>query len=171
MIQPHCNYPRFPIGRINHNVSTARWGRRIRLPAFLIFCLAAALPVLRGEYDLLLKGGYLIDPKNGISGRRDVAISDGLVVAVSESIEASEADRTFDLSGLYITPGLVDLHVHVFSTTNIPGAGAGDNSVQPDTNLLPSGVTTAVDAGSSGWSKNETPKTLAINLRSLFIDK
>ena len=144
-----------PISTMIYKISTARWRRWIRLPAFLIFCLATALPVLHGQYDLLLKGGHLIDPKNGISGPRDVAIADGLVAAVSESIDTSKAERTFDLTGLTITPGLIDLHVHVFSTTNIEGAWAGDNSVQPDTNLLPSGVTTAVDAGSSGWRNFE----------------
>jgi dihydroorotase len=152
-ILPHAK--QFPNNRVNHNTQAARWVGWIRLSALLIFCFAAALPSLLGQYDLLLKGGYVIDPKNGISGLRDVAISDGVVAAVSESIEESQADRTFDLNGLYITPGLVDLHVHVFSTTNIPGAWAGDNSVQADTNTLPSGVTTAVDAGSSGWRNFE----------------
>ncbi len=140
---------------MNHKVPTARWAGWIRLPAMLLFCWAVALSFQQGEYDLLLKGGYVIDPKNGISGRRDVAISDGTIAAVSESIDASKADRTLDVADLIITPGLIDLHVHMFSTTNIPGAWAGDNSVQPDSNTLPTGITTAVDAGSSGWRNFE----------------
>jgi len=140
---------------MNHKVPTACWAGWIRLPAMLLFCLAVALSFQQGEYDLLLKGGYVIDPKNGISGRRDVAISDGTIAAVSESIDASKADRTLDVADLIITPGLIDLHVHMFSTTNIPGAWAGDNSVQPDTNTLRTGITTAVDAGSSGWRNFE----------------
>ena len=140
---------------MNHKVPTARWAGWIRLPAMLLFCLAVALSFQQGEYDLLLKGGYVIDPKNGISGRRDVAISDGTIAAVSESIDASKADRTLDVADLIITPGLIDIHVHMFSTTNIPGAWAGDNSVQPDSNTLPTGITTAVDAGSSGWRNFE----------------
>jgi dihydroorotase len=140
---------------MNRKTPTARWAAWIRLPVLLIFCLVAALSFQQGEYDLLLKSGYVIDPKNGISGRRDIAISGGIIAAVSESIDSSKANQTLDVSELYITPGLIDLHVHMFSTTNIPGAWAGDNSVQPDSNTLPSGITTAVDAGSSGWRNFE----------------
>jgi len=122
---------------MNRKTPTARWAAWIRLPALLIFCLVAALSFQQGEYDLLLKGGYVIDPKNGISGHRDIAISGGIIAAVSESIDSSKANQTLDVSELYITPGLIDLHVHMFSTTNIPGAWAGDNSVQPDSNTLP----------------------------------
>lgn len=116
----------------------------------LAFCLIATFSLQRSEYDLLLEGGHLIDSKNEISGHRDIAISRGRIAAVAESLDESKTAQTLDVNGLYITPGLVDLHVHVFSTTNIPGAWAGDNSVQPDSNTLPTGVTTAVDAGSSG---------------------
>ena len=140
---------------MNGNGPTGRSTAWVRLPASFIFCLVAAFSLQQGEYDLLLKGGYLIDPKNGISGHRDVAISQGKIAAVAESIDQSKATQTLDVNGLYITPGLVDLHVHIFSTTNIPGAWAGDNSVQPDSNTLPTGVTTAVDAGSSGWRNFE----------------
>ena len=128
--------------------------RTTRLTILFLIALAAAT-AQQGQYDLLLKGGYVIDPRNGISGRRDVAITGGVIAAVEESIDASRAAHTVDVSELYITPGLVDLHVHVFSTTNIPDAWAGDNSLQPDVNLLPSGVTTAVDAGSAGWRNFE----------------
>jgi dihydroorotase len=140
---------------MNSNGRKGRWAGWVRLLSMLIFCLAAAFSLQQDKYDLLLKGGYVIDPKNGISGHRDVAISQGKIAAVAESIDASKATRTLDVQGLYITPGLVDLHVHIFSTTNIPGAWAGDNSVQPDSNTLPTGVTTAVDAGSSGWRNFE----------------
>ena len=124
---------------MNSNGRKGRWAGWVRLTSMLIFCLAAAFSLQQGKYDLLLKGGYVIDPKNGISGHRDVAISQGKIAAVAESIDASKATRTLDVQGLYITPGLVDLHVHIFSTTNIPGAWAGDNSVQPDSNTLPTG--------------------------------
>ncbi|MDA0206766.1 MAG: amidohydrolase/deacetylase family metallohydrolase [Acidobacteria bacterium] len=137
--------------RTKQPTNGTRW---YRLAMLLLMTLATA-PAQQSQYDLLLKGGYVIDPRNGISGRRDVAITGGVIAAVEESIDASRAVRTVDVSELYITPGLVDLHVHVFSTTNIPDAWAGDNSLQPDVNLLPSGVTTAVDAGSSGWRNFE----------------
>lgn len=140
---------------MNAKRSTGRWVGWVRLSGLLIFCLVAAFSLQQAEYDLLLKGGYVIDPKNGISGNRDIAISKGRIAAVAESLDASKAAQTLDVSGLHITPGLVDLHVHIFSTTNIPEAWAGDNSVQPDSNTLRTGVTTAVDAGSSGWRNFE----------------
>ncbi|HTM50082.1 MAG TPA: amidohydrolase/deacetylase family metallohydrolase, partial [Bryobacteraceae bacterium] len=103
------------------------------------------------QYDLLLKGGYVIDPKNGIDGRRDVAIQGGRIAAVAPDIDPSGARKTIDAAGLYITPGIVDIHTHLFHTTGVRDAWAGDNSVQPDAFSFRSGVTTMVDAGSSGW--------------------
>ena len=120
-----------------------------------LLLLLWALPAV-AQYDLLLRGGHVIDPRNGVDAVRDVAIRDGRIAAVGENLDASQAERTVDVSGLYVTPGLVDLHVHVFSTTNIPGAWAGDNSVRPDSHSFRSGVTTMVDAGSSGWRNFET---------------
>jgi dihydroorotase len=102
------------------------------------------------EYDLLLKGGHLIDPKNKISGLRDVAILDGKVAKVAASIPASSARQMADVKGLYVTPGLVDLHVHVYAGTGIRQAYTGDLSVYPDPMSFRSGVTTMVDAGTAG---------------------
>jgi dihydroorotase len=106
-------------------------------------------------YDLLLKSGHVIDPKNHIDAPLDVAITDGKVAAVAANLNQAESRKTIDGSGLYVTPGLVDMHTHVFHTTGIPDAWAGDNSVQPDAFSFRSGVTTMVDAGSSGWSTFE----------------
>jgi dihydroorotase len=103
------------------------------------------------KYDLLLKGGHLIDPKNNISAVRDVAIADGRVAAVAASINAADALKVVDVSGLYLTPGLVDIHVHVYAGTGERGSYAGDNSLYPDGFTLRAGVTTVADAGSSGW--------------------
>jgi dihydroorotase len=114
-----------------------------------------ALPCLAQSYDLLLKGGHVIDPKNNVDGRRDVAISTGQIAAVAADIPASAATKTIDATGLYVTPGLVDIHTHLFHTTNIRDAWAGDNSVDPDAFSFRSGVTTMVDAGSSGWRNFE----------------
>lgn len=109
-----------------------------------------------GQYDLLLKGGYVIDPRNHIDGVRDVAISGGKIAAVAASLDPSGARKTIDATGLFVTPGLVDMHVHVFHTTGIRDSWAGDNSVQPDAFSFRSGVTTMVDAGSSGWRNFDT---------------
>src|SRR5947208_4332766 len=107
------------------------------------------------KYDLLLKGGHVIDPRNRISAVRDVAIADGKVAAVAAAINPAEALKVVDASGYYVTPGLVDIHVHVYAGTGERGSYAGDNSVYPDGFTLRSGVTTVVDAGSSGWRNFE----------------
>src|SRR4030095_11541778 len=69
-------------------------------------------------YDLLLKGGHVIDPKKKINAVRDVAIRDGKIAAVSGDIPAAQARRVVNVAGLYVTPGLIDLHAHVFSGSN-----------------------------------------------------
>jgi dihydroorotase len=103
------------------------------------------------KYDLLLKGGHVIDARNRISAVRDVAIANGKIAAVAANIAPAEAFKVVDASGLYVTPGLVDIHVHVYAGTGERGSYAGDNSLYPDGFTLRSGVTTIVDAGSSGW--------------------
>ncbi len=107
------------------------------------------------KYDLLLKGGHVIDARNRISAVRDVAIANGKVAAVAASIAPADAFKVVDASGYYVTPGLVDIHVHVFAGTGERGSYAGDNSLYPDGFTLRSGVTTIVDAGSSGWRSFE----------------
>ncbi len=103
-------------------------------------------------YDLLLKGGHVIDPKNKLSAVRDVAIAGGKIAEVAVNIPASKARKTINVTGLHVTPGMVDIHVHVFAT----GGGSqydGALSVWPDGHTFRNGVTTAVDAGTSGWRK------------------
>ena len=100
------------------------------------------------KYDLLLKGGHVIDPKSGIERgprRRDRRREDrGRRRRRSTRVEAF---KVVDVSGLYVTPGLVDMHVHVFAGTGEKGSYAGDNSLYPDGFTLRVGVTTVVDAG------------------------
>jgi dihydroorotase len=105
----------------------------------------------QSSYDLLLKGGHVIDGKNKISAVRDVAIQDGRIAEVATDIPASKAAKVVDVSGLYVVPGLVDIHVHVYAGTGQREAYCGDNSVYPDGFTFRSGVTTVADAGSSGW--------------------
>src|SRR5882724_2926169 len=113
--------------------------------------LMASLLTAQTPYDLLLKGGHVIDAKNGIDGIRDVAIRDHKIAAMAANIPATEAGKTIDVKGLYVTPGLVDIHVHVYAGTGARGSYAGDLSIYPDGFTLRSGVTTVADAGSSGW--------------------
>jgi dihydroorotase len=103
------------------------------------------------KYDLLLKGGHVIDARNKISAVRDVAVANGRVAAVAANIDPAGALKVVDASGYYVTPGLVDIHVHVYAGTGERGSYAGDNSLYPDGFTLRAGVTTIVDAGSSGW--------------------
>jgi dihydroorotase len=120
----------------------------MRTPVLLF--LAASLAAAQPRYDLLLKGGHVIDAKNKISAIRDVAIAGGRIAAVAENIPASDARKTIDVSSLYVTPGLVDMHEHVFSGS-VNREYTGENCVRADGFSFRSGVTTVVDAGSSGW--------------------
>jgi len=117
-----------------------------RLAFFPLICLTAY-----AQYDLVLQGGHVIDPKNGVDRQMDVAITNGKIAAVAPAIDASQSKKTIDVHGLYVTPGLVDIHVHLFYATNLPASWAGDESVQPDAFSFRTGVTTMADAGSAGW--------------------
>src|SRR5690242_8617352 len=120
----------------------------MRLFALSLFTAAA---FAQPQYDLLIKGGHVIDAKNHISGIRDVAIQNHKIAEVAANIPPSRASKVIDATGLYVTPGLVDLHVHVYAGTGQKGAYSGDLSVYPDGFTFRSGVTTVADAGSSGW--------------------
>ena len=103
------------------------------------------------DYDILLRNGTVIDAKNKINAIRDVAIRDGKIAAVAQNIDPKRARKAVDVKGLYVTPGLVDIHVHVYASTGEKNSYAGDNSVYPDGFTFRSGVTTVADAGCSGW--------------------
>lgn len=109
----------------------------------ILFLAAAALPLAAQPYDLLLKNGHVFDAANKRNGRMDVAINGSRIVKVAAGIPSSHARVSIDASDYYVTPGLIDLHVHYDSY------GASLN-LNPDHNSLRFGVTTAVDAGSSG---------------------
>src|SRR5579885_1814054 len=128
----------------------------------LSIALLAAVCALAQEYDLLLKGGHVIDGKNNLSAVRDVAIKDGKIAAVAQNIDPARALKSVNVSGLYVTPGLVDIHVHVYAGTGERGSYAGDNSVYPDGFTFRTGVTTVADAGSSGWRNFEDFKNRII---------
>ena len=118
--------------------------------------LLTATFAMAQSYDLLLQGARVIDPRNGIDGVMDVAVVGRNIAAVAPNIASSQAKKTISVRGLVLTPGLVDIHVHVFHTTGVQDAWAGDNSVAPDSFSFRTGVTTMVDAGSSGWRNFET---------------
>ncbi|MFC1692589.1 amidohydrolase/deacetylase family metallohydrolase [Candidatus Latescibacterota bacterium] len=96
-----------------------------------------------GKYDILLKGGHVIDPANNINSIRDVAVANGKIARVDNNIPAAEAKKVVDVSGYYITPGLVDIHTHYYYTLSA-------SWINPDHHSFNSCVTTLVDSGTSG---------------------
>jgi len=115
---------------------------------FFIFSLTASLQAQ--EIDILLKGGHVIDPKNKIDSRMDVAITNGKILKVDKNIPSSGAKKVIDAEGLYVTPGLIDIHTHVFVGSK-EGFADGFSCLSPDDITFKSGITTVVDAGTSGW--------------------
>ena len=120
--------------------------------ALLLALLAVPALTFGQTVDILIKGGHVIDPKNKIDAKMDVAIADGKILRVAPSISADGAKKVIDATGLYVTPGIIDMHVHVFFGTDPELYIAnGPTSVQPDAFSFRAGVTTMVDAGSAGW--------------------
>ncbi len=95
------------------------------------------------KYDLVIKNGTLVDPAQGIHAEKDIAFVEGCVSSVSDNIPTDEAREVLNADGCYVTPGLIDLHVHVFH-------GVSHFGIEPDPTCLSRGATTVVDAGSAG---------------------
>jgi len=92
---------------------------------------------------MLIHGGRVIDPAQGLDEVRDVRLAGGRVTGVGVGLSPAPGEETFDARGLLVVPGLIDLHVHVFY-------GASHYGIEPDPHCLATGTTTVVDAGSSG---------------------
>ncbi len=122
----------------------------------ILFGLCCATWAQAVRYDLLLKGGHVIDPGNRLDGVMDVAVSKGKIVAIEKDVPASQAGKVVNVSGLYVTPGLIDIHYHVGHGGApldwfAPEARAHEAPLGVPADLaLTAGVTTVVDAGSSG---------------------
>ena len=123
--------------------------------SLVVLSCMAGIGFAQNRFDLLLTGGHVIDAKNGISAVRDVGIKDGAIAAVAAHLDPATALKVVNVSGLYVTPGLVDIHVHVFAGTGERNSYAGDNSLYPDGYTFRVGVTTVADAGCSGWRNFE----------------
>jgi dihydroorotase len=120
----------------------------LSLFTFLVFSNV----ILSQNYNIVIKNGHVIDAKNNIDEVFDVAISNGKIVQVAKNINIKNAVQVVDAKGLYVTPGLIDIHVHVFAGTNLDQTYMnGPSAIQPDGFTFRTGVTTVVDAGSSGW--------------------
>src|SRR2546422_2039458 len=134
-----------------------------RLVVPLLLLLGLAGHAQTPKYELLLRGGHLIDSRTTRSAPRQAATAAGKSAALAPQINSAEASKTIDASGLYVVPGLVDIHTHVYAGTGEKGSYAGDNSLYPDGFTLRACVTTIADAGSSGWRNFEDFKQRIID--------
>ena len=108
------------------------------------------------KYELLIKGGRVIDPSQSLDTVTDIAINDGKIAAISPDIDSKEAVRTVRAVGQIVTPGLVDLHVHGFE-------GISQWGINLDQYCVARGVTTAVDAGTCGADSFDGFRRTVIN--------
>jgi dihydroorotase len=117
-----------------------------------LICFYFICDVKSQEYSIVIKDGHVVDPKNNIDGVIDIAIADGKIALVAKNIDAKKAVQVVNAKGLYVTPGLIDIHSHNFYGTEPDHAYSnGTSALPPDGFTFRSGVTTVVDAGGSGW--------------------
>lgn len=130
---------------------------------FAVMIMLVHVFVFGQQYDLLVKNGRVIDPKNHINGKKDIAVANGKIAKVADNIPASQSKKTIDATGLYIVPGLIDIHTHVFVGSKPDKFADGIYSVSPDDFTFKSGVTTVVDAGTAGWRNFQVFKEQVID--------
>ena len=115
------------------------------------WCLLCSI-VHAQTYSLLIKGGQVIDPKNNRNEVLDVGIADGVIKKIAKNIDPREARQVVNAQGMYVTPGLIDIHGHVFYGTEADHyLSNGLSALPPDGFTFRVGVTTIVDAGGAGW--------------------
>ena len=126
----------------------------------VVITMLCFTPAAKSQHiDILLKGGHVIDPKNNIDAKMDVAIAEHKIFRVAANIPAASAKKVIDVTGMYVTPGLIDMHAHHFPI--ISDYRIGDPF--PDGFTFRNGITTSVDAGSSGWKSFEKFKEYTID--------
>jgi dihydroorotase len=129
----------------------------------LMLCLITGFGMAQ-QYRIVIKGGHVIDPKNNIDGVMDIAVNNGKIALIAKDIDKKEGRQVVDARGLYVTPGLIDMHVHVFQGTQADQQYSnGPSAVTPDGFTFRVGVTTVVDAGCSGWRSFPTFKKQTID--------
>jgi len=125
---------------------------RIVLSLQALLCFQGTIPSYGQAIDILLKGGHVIDPASNIDAPMDVAIVKDKIFRVAPDIPAENSAKVIDVRGMYVTPGLIDMHVHAFHGTDMGSYIAdGWDALPPDGFTFRAGVTTVVDAGSAGW--------------------
>jgi dihydroorotase len=100
-------------------------------------------------FDLILKGGHVIDPASRIDGLMDVGIREGKIARIAPDLDSTLAAQSVDVTGHYVTPGILDIHTHVYNSRLVVKNSI--EGVNADAHLFASGVTTTVDAGTAGW--------------------
>ena len=129
--------------------------RRLPVRLCALLCLAAFTGPLQAQGprpDLLIRGGHVIDARNGLDGVMDVSVSGGKIARVGANIPPPPGARVVEAAGLYVVPGLIDIHSHVFFGTEKDAyLSNADAAVQPDSHSFRSGQTTLVDVGGAGW--------------------
>src|SRR3954471_9220489 len=95
---------------------------QMRIVALLLVVVGLGGRAQAPRYDVLLRGGHVIDPRNNISANRDVGIAAGKIAAVAPQIDPSTAAKTIDVTGLHVIPGIVDIHTHVYAGTGEKGS-------------------------------------------------
>lgn len=108
-------------------------------------------------YDILIKNGVVIDPSQGLHEKRDIAITKGKIESMEKDISSDKAREIIDASEHIVTPGLIDIHVHVYP-------GVSHYGIDADTHALAHGVTTVMDAGSSGADTFEGFRRYVVNV-------
>ncbi len=136
---------------------------KIKYFLFLVCCVVYSISGQAQTYSILIKGGHVIDPKNNLDKKMDVALIDGVIAKVADNIDSKKAELVIDAKGLYITPGLIDMHAHHFFGT-LPDSYLRNSfeALPPDGFTFRCGVTTVVDAGSPGWKTFQTFKEQTI---------
>ncbi len=127
---------------------------------FLIFFILIGCTIATAqEYSIIIKGGHLIDPKNKIDEVMDIAVSDGKIAKVDKNIDGKLGRQVVSAQGMYVTPGLIDMHAHVFAGTEPDHyLSNGTFALPPDGFTFRVGITTVVDCGGAGWKSFSTFK-------------
>ncbi len=140
--------------------------QKLTLCSLLLFLCSGAMaqpaPVAK-PYNIVIKGGHVVDPKNNINTPMDIAIKDGKIALVAKNIDSNQGTQVVNAKGMYVTPGLIDLHVHFFWGQDGSGYMNARAGLPADGFTFPAGVTTAVDAGSPGWKSFELYKKQTID--------
>ncbi|HXH99567.1 MAG TPA: amidohydrolase/deacetylase family metallohydrolase [Sphingobacteriaceae bacterium] len=138
--------------------------KKITMLMLCFFTLNGAIAQTQ-QYAVVIKGGHVIDPRNKINGKMDVAISrEGKIALVAKTIDAKQGTRVVNAAGLYVVPGIIDMHTHNFFGTE-PDLYLRNSfyAIPPDGFSFRSGITTVVDAGSAGWKSFEKFKEQTID--------